>query len=424
MFLNDDISKRSMNLFLKQATPEIADSSNIIHRWYDYLEDFPNDLVSSCISKYNLDSSSFILDPFCGSGTTLISSKFLGINSYGADVNPLMCFISKTKTYWNINIDILNASAIFIFEGYLKRLSNEYDEEYINRQFSGMPKRELTQWMSKGMQYKVAILKECIQRIKYENIKNLLLLCLAKSAFDTSYVALCPGTTFYPNRKKDPFIKRFCERLKMIIEDLVTVDILNRSYGAVTVFNKSALELRSCLSDKFIDLIITSPPYPNDLEYTRQTRLELYLLDFVSNMQEVQDIKKKMIKGSTKLIYKEDNYSSYIKKFRSITDVVGKISEALKFKNWGFDYPKMIQEYFGTMYVSLKVFFELLKPGAHNLQVVGDQTYKNIVIPVGDIFIEMASELGYTKAEKENYRIRRSTTHNIPLPEEIVILTK
>ena len=150
----------------------------------------------------------------------------------------------------------------------------------------------------------------------------------------------------------------------------------------------------------------------------------LYLLDFVKNMDDVRALKKNMVKGSTKLIFKESNSAKYIKNNEKVNEVADKIAFALKDKNWGFDYPRMIREYFGDMYQNLKSVYSILENDGTAIYVVGDQTYKKIVIPVGKILREMGKELGYTESNIELHRMRRSTTHNIPLPEENVILTK
>jgi len=84
----------------------------------------------------------------------------------------------------------------------------------------------------------------------------------------------------------------------------------------------------------------------------------------------------------------------------------------------------MVREYFGDMYLCMKEFFPLLKSSSYFLLVVGDQTIKGVYIPVCDILIEMAAEIGYINCRKELFRIRRSTGHNIELPEEIVIIQK
>lgn len=396
---------------------------NVVHQWYDYLEGFPFSLLEESIKKYDLKRGNLILDPFCGSGTTLVSSNLFGLNAIGIDANPLMCLVSQVKTNWDIQIDELQDIFRSITTRFIEIVKDIEHYQFKNDFLDVMPKKELNQWMSNKMQKEVALMKDLIYEINCEKIHKLLLVILGKSAFDSSYVALCPGTTFYPHRQKEPFFNVFCKKAAQIYKDLETIQRFD-SYGKTKIYNRSAIEVCSFIEEESIDFIITSPPYPNDLEYTRQTRLELYLLDFVKSMKDVQEIKKTMIKGSTKLIYKEDNFGDYVKNFESIQKVANQVDIALSDKDWGFDYPRMIREYFGGMYICLKEFYKIMKEGSYNLQVVGDQTYKNIVIPVGKIFVELAKDIGYSDAHIELFRTRRSTTHEIPLPEEIVVIKK
>lgn len=424
--LIDQIDKKtSWQLPLFQECHSISDLNRygVVHRWYDYLEDFPFTLLEEGIKKYSLKKGDLVLDPFCGSGTTLVSSNFFQLNAIGIDTNPLMCLVSEVKTTWNIDVEKLKDIYKEKTEKFIKLAQNVENYSFKNDFLKRIPKKELNQWMSLRMQKEVSLMKDLISEIEDGKIKKLFMAMLGKSAFDASYVALCPGTTFYPHRQKEPFWDVFCKKIIQVYNDLRLVQKFD-TYGKTKIFNKSAAETSSFIEKNSIDFIITSPPYPNDLEYTRQTRLELYLLNFVKNMDDVRRLKKTMIKGSTKLIYKEDNWGEYVKKFKPVQDVANQIEKALADKNWGFDYPRMIREYFGGMYVCLKEFHEVMKKGGYNLQVVGDQTYKNIVIPAGKIFVEMAKDIGYSDAHIELLRTRRSTTHNIPLPEEIVVIKK
>ena len=81
----------------------------------------------------------------------------------------------------------------------------------------------------------------------------------------------------------------------------------------------------------------------------------------------------------------------------------------------------MVKEYFGDIFVVLREAKKVLKEHGIAVFVVGDQTYKQILIPVGAIMSEIAEDLGY-ETKRETFRVRRSTLHNIPLKEEIVIL--
>ena len=419
----DKTSPDQLTFFNRYESISDLNKYNAVHQWYDYLEDFPHHLLEESIKKYDLKKGDVALDPFCGSGTTLVSSNLFGLNAIGIDANPLMCLVSEVKTTWDIDCHELRQTFKSITREFLEIAQDLDTYEFKNDFLNIMPKREINQWMSLRMQKEVSLMKDLINEIKEEKIKKLFVVMLGKSAFDASYVALCPGTTFYPHRQKEPFFNVFCKKIIQVHKDL---DLIYKfdTYGKTVIYNKSATEASSFIDEDSVDFIITSPPYPNDLEYTRQTRLELYLLGFVKNMDDVQKVKKTMIKGSTKLIYKDDSYSDYVKHFKSIQEVSEQVANALSDKNWGFDYPRMIREYFGGMYIALKEFFKVMKKGSYNLQVVGDQTYKNIVIPVGKIFVEMANDIGYSDARIELFRTRRSTTHEIPLPEEIVVIKK
>jgi DNA modification methylase len=395
----------------------------IVHKWYDYLEDFPYQLIEEKIKEYKLESGSLIVEPFAGSGTTLISANLFNCNSIGFDSNPLMTYISSVKTTWNINLKTFINIVGDIAEQFVSKINN-YDELELNKGFlEYMPKKELNQWLSPSLQVEVIVLKNLINQVRDKDIQNLFLLAMSKSCFDASYVSLCPGTTFYPFREKEEFWDIFTKKIIQIYHDLEQIQQYN-SYGTSKLINDTCLNASKYIDKDSIHFIITSPPYPNDLEYTRQTRLELYLLDFVKNMNDVQKIKRNMVKGSTKLVFKESNSEKYIEKYDSIKNISDLIYEQTKSKNWGFDYPRMVREYFGDMYLCMKEFYPLLKSKANFLLVVGDQTTKGVYNPVCDILLEMAKDIGYVNCHKELFRIRRSTGHNIELPEEIVIIQK
>jgi DNA modification methylase len=408
---------------------ELNDITMVVHRWYSYLEDFPPSLVWDKLDQYGIGRGKVVLDPFVGSGTTVVTCKLADIDAIGIDVNPVASYVTQVKTEWtkgnswNIDLNELKKEFSNVWNDFLS--ASKYLKEYrLKTDFiERMHPMELNQWLKTEAQNEVAYLRERIEEVENDYIKRILMVGLLGAAVESSNVAFCPGTSFYPFRKRPPFSEIFANKLAAIYEDLLLLFKAKASYGDITVFNKDCREIRNYI-DTPVDFIFTSPPYPNDLEYTRQTRLELFLLGYVKSMEDVREIKKKMVKGSTKLIFKESNSAQYVEKFESVQKVANAIEDALSDRKWGWDYPRMIREYFGDMYLSLESFKEVLRPGSYALLVVGDQTYKQIVIPVGQILIEIASDLGYKAIGLELLRIRRSTTHRIPLREEIVILKR
>lgn len=419
---------KQKSLFPKITNDLHGNKNGIVFRWYKYLEDFPHEFIISSINKYKIDKEYYILDPFNGSGTTQIQAKMHGFKSVGFDTNPAMVFIAENKLNWDIGPLLLKSALKELIISFKKPDRKEIMTKIFPKTtLANMPKTEINQWLSPVKQYEVAYALYLIERLskKYDKIRNLLKFIATSSAVSSSYVAFCPGTTFYPFRQKPDYLNEFVKLGSQVLNDLQNEKIFKNKNIESEVILGSSKDPETFKKIKGgIDLIITSPPYPNDLEYTRQTRLELYLLGFVKNMGEVQQIKKNMVKGSTKLIYKEDEVKEEILEIKSINKITKELTIRLSDKNWGFDYPKMIQQYFSDMWVCLENYHNYLVKNGKCILVVGDQTFKGVVIPVAEILEEMAARIGYSKSGIELHRKRRSTTHNIPIPEENLILTK
>lgn len=404
---------------------EYLNEKEIVNRWYTLLEDFPPSLVWQRLRKHSIPLDGTVLDPFCGSGTTVVSARLYGARSIGIDANPVATFVTKVKTTWKINLREFRKQANSLLND-LHEASSFLEEVRITTPaLMNIPTMERNQWLKPYDQNLVAFVKESIKEVENKDVQDIFLLALVEAAQESSNAFFCPGTSFYPFKKRPAFLDAFEQKLRTIYEDL---QVLKPYYGfskkSVTIYTADMREMSAFIEPDSVDFIFTSPPYPNDLEYTRQTRLDLYLLDFVQSMDDVVEIKRKMVKGSTKLIYSESDSSKFVEKYSFVQDIVCELKEAFGEKNWGWDYPRMIQEYFGDILLAMNQAKKVLKKSHRAEFVVGDQTYKKILIPVGMVMRKLAGELGFDSCTLETYRLRRSTLHDIPLKEEIVILRK
>lgn len=93
-----------------------------VHEWYRFVLSFPPHLVREYINRFGVRRGQTVLDPFCGTGTTLVECKKLGIESIGIEANPMACFASKVKLDWRINPTALLRHARSIAEEALARL--------------------------------------------------------------------------------------------------------------------------------------------------------------------------------------------------------------------------------------------------------------------------------------------------------------
>src|SRR3990172_8385055 len=81
------------------------------HAWYRFVLSFPPHLVQDYIQKFGLNQKSVILDPFCGTGTTLVEAKLAGIQAIGLEGNPFPFFPSSVKRNWFLDEKKLSKQA-------------------------------------------------------------------------------------------------------------------------------------------------------------------------------------------------------------------------------------------------------------------------------------------------------------------------
>lgn len=84
------------------------------HDWYRFVLSYPPHLVSHYIQDFKLSPDNIILDPFCGTGTTLVEAKCQGFAAIGLEANPVAHFASQVKLDWEVNPDELLATAMEI----------------------------------------------------------------------------------------------------------------------------------------------------------------------------------------------------------------------------------------------------------------------------------------------------------------------
>ena len=79
-----------------------------VHEWYRFVLSFPPHLVRAYIERFGLSSEQWVFDPFCGTGTTLVECKKLGIPSIGLEANPVVHFAAQVKTNWRVDPEALD----------------------------------------------------------------------------------------------------------------------------------------------------------------------------------------------------------------------------------------------------------------------------------------------------------------------------
>ena len=78
----------------------VRDADLPVHRWYRFVLSFPPHLVREVLERFGIRPGQIVLDPFCGTGTTLVECKRLGLDGVGVEAHPMAHLACRAKTDW------------------------------------------------------------------------------------------------------------------------------------------------------------------------------------------------------------------------------------------------------------------------------------------------------------------------------------
>ncbi len=406
------------------------------HNWYRFVLSYPPHLVRDYFDRFDLNSDSVVLDPFCGTGTTVVEAKLNGLRAVGLEANPFPHFAASTKVNWSVSptalkrcashiaaetLDVLLQQGIddlaFSADGeqpLLRRLPSDAEAILIKNSISPLPL------------HKTLILLEQLKRIADTPSYKYCLLALGKALVDSiGNVRFGPEVGVGKAKIDAPVVHAWLAEVERMVEHLRLVQ--GRAYPDAAIHHADARALSHVLQPQAIDAVITSPPYPNEKDYTRTTRLESVVLGFFENKMQLRSFKKTLLRSNTRGVYKADEDDSWIKQHKHIQQLASSI-EAKRIemgKTSGFEkqYARVTLLYFGGMARHLAELRKVLKPGAQLAYVVGDQaSYLRVMIRTGQLLADVARDLGYEVTGIDLFRTRFATATQSELREEVLLL--
>lgn len=396
-----------------------------VHDWYRFVLAYPPHLVRDYVKQFNLNSTHQILDPFSGTGTTLVEAKKLGIPSIGIEANPVAHMAASTKVNWNIDSSELVELAEIIAKKAEEKLISYGDNHLFFSE--DQEKVVIKNSISPIPLHKVLVLLESIKENSNPKFDEIFNTAIAKqSVFGFSNLRFGPEIGVSRKKKLDAdVVYLWLTQVKEIASD---IELHKDRMGISTkVLLGDARNLTEIIEPRSIDAVITSPPYPNEKDYTRITRLESVLLGFINNRKDLRSFKNNLLRSNTKNVYKGDEDYKWIEDNERIQDLAKTIEDKRieLGKTSGFEklYHKVVTLYFGGMARHLDELKPKLKKGAQLAYVVGDQaSYFRTPIRTGEILADIAVDLGYELVRIDLFRTRISTVTKDMLREEVVIL--
>ena len=400
----------------------VEDSS--IHDWYRFVLSFPPHLVQQYLETFCVDQTSFVLDPFCGTGTTNVECKKHGVSSWGIEASPLTHFVSKTKCIWaNDTFNFLNTAKQIALVAARTINSLSKPRTLSEEQTSLILKNSICEQPLSS----TLVLRDSI-RAANSPFEDYYLLALAKHIV-YSYSNLKFGPEVGISRKKKEsvdVVEIWLSEIERMETDLEYWKHHSSTFADISLGDARSIPKRDYIGK--VDCVITSPPYPNEKDYSRTTRLESVILGFINTKDDLRNIKKGFIRSNSKNVYRSDNDAQYISNIGSINKLSNEIEERrLELgKTSGFEklYASVVKQYFGGMARHLSELKPFLRNGASLAYVVGDQaSYFQIPIRTSVLLGEVAESIGGYRVDRvDTFRKRFATATETWLNEDVLVL--
>ncbi len=412
-----------------------------VHDWYRFVLSFPPHLARTYVQRFGVGPGDCVLDPFCGTGTTSVECKKLGVRSIGIEANPMACFASQVKTDWNVDPDGLLAHAAQVADVTSNMLKADGIGDYedlplfsppngADRNLKGIPEEArkllLKESISPLPLHKTLTLLGTLESHRDDRFWRHERLALAKAiVFGISNLEFGPEVGVGPAKMDPPVVAIWLNAVKTMAEDLR--ELQGRSETSAIVLQGDSRQVSKLLEPCSIDAVITSPPYPNEKDYTRTTRLESVLLGLVTSRSDLRGLKQNLLRSNTRGVYKSDRDDLLVAGHAEICRIADDIEKRRieLGKTSGFErlYARVTKLYFGGMSQHLASLRSVLRPGARLGYVVGDQaSYLRVMIRTGQLLADIADSLGYEVTDIDLFRTRLATSTRDQLREEVVLL--
>ncbi|RCU49169.1 hypothetical protein DU002_12500 [Corallincola holothuriorum] len=340
----------------------IKDLSYLTHSDYRYYGKFPSVVAGQLLEQYKPPTSKhYVLDNFCGSGTTLVEAKLRGIDSYGLDISWLSMIASNVKANVISTSEVRTCLSDLIswFENN-KELYTAPDDNFVQKWFSNEAARDLK------------VIQTFIFNLPSSDVKDFLLVAYIGIV---RRVSKAYDGEVRPHINKDKKQREVISAFSKKVSDMcVDHDLFNQSVNKETKAEAvlgDNLNLPERFNDKHCHLVISHPPYLNSFNYAPVFSLEFYW----------GDVFEEQYSQGNKKVYKQEMKAHPANE--SITE-----------------------KYFNHLKKCYEETYKIQEKGAYLAVVIGDCTRKGELIPVVDKTIEIVESIGYSLHEL-NYR----TTH-------------
>ncbi len=356
-----------------------SDTKEYTHCFHTYPAMMIPQIARKLLRRYGVEGG-WLLDPYCGTGTSLVEASLFGMHSVGCDINPLVRLIATAKS---------TPICLSTLDETLSRLNDDLFQ--IKFRQDAVPDApipdilNLMYWFSEEVIKSLAYLRAWANDVEDEAVRNFILVAFSETVREVSYTRngefklyRMPANKL-KNFNPDVFgifskkLSRNRHGLAMFLEERKSVE------ASISSSNTAQGELPMPRPLGGYDMVITSPPYGDSHTTVAYGQFSRLAAEWIG-LPNARKIDKLAMGGhQSKETLTDSPISSAVDRIRSVDE-------------------KRAQEvtaFYVDLGRSISSIAQVLSPRATICYVVGNRQVKGVMLPTDKFVVDAFRQYGF-----------------------------
>lgn len=370
-----------------------------VHGWTNFYAAYSERFATAAIKSLGVPGDGLVLDPFCGSGTTLVAALKVGIPAIGVDLDPFACTLARAKVAVNANGRVVAR--------YLKpvkrnqKMPRFYEEAYQvfserNLCYAGGVIDRISDRVGSSGEELIGLLLDDAEGVYDSECAALASVCISALSCASVVRGSNPTWNRIPGpgeavEGKDLSVASVALSQKILSDLSHEYSQLSKGFGRnIRIFNADAQSLGKILKSKSASNFVFSPPYLTRIDYAVKNLPGILLLSALSGVS--FDALRSSMMGTPKIVHKGDIDPSWgrvcLGTLEKIRNHPGYASE--RYYYW------IYFQYFRAAFQALRSLSSRVSKKSSGLIVIQDSLYRDVEVDLASIYMEMLQGFSFS----------------------------
>lgn len=337
-----------------------------------------------------------VLEPFCGTGTTLLACAELGIDCTAVELNPFLVWLARAKTAGYSAAAVSEANNAIES---MARASRSTGRAWVPEI------HQIDKWWDRSTLGALARARAELESLELSaRARDLATLAFCRSSIGVAKVSFGHQSMSFRKNAPKHGKRAVAEHLLGSMASIgAAASPLPRSRRKVVRGDARNLEK---LPRQAFGTVITSPPYANRMSYIRELRPYMYWLGYLQNKKSAGELDWKAIGGTWGIAtsnvarWEPDEPMDFgYPKLQTILRSIAKQSDVLS---------RYVEKYFYDMHQHASTLRPAIARGGKIVYVIGNSKFYDVLLPAQDILAAVFESVGFRDTEVTTLRKRTS----------------